>query len=226
VFRCLAKSRDRRVPHVSALAASLEPFASPEGRVTVERILRLYGPPEACAPPSSRYSGPKSTPAEADTSAGTDDMSETTAAEFASGERLAVIAAPVEADERSLHRAQTTGKPRRLRPAVFSLVATSVLVAGVVLWQRAHPQRFDPAPTSLVESATAATTVALRSDTPTDQDEPPKTKPAGPMNPAPAPRAATAPVRSAGTNHNVKPSSVGSTVRKAQVDRNGVPILD
>jgi serine/threonine protein kinase len=66
VFRCLARERDQRYPNVADLARSLAPFASPEGRASIERVCRTLGvsasAPVAPAPPptsgSTSPSGP------------------------------------------------------------------------------------------------------------------------------------------------------------------------
>jgi serine/threonine protein kinase len=67
VFRCLARERDQRYPNVADLARALAPFASLEGRASVERVCRTLGvsasAPVAPAPPptsgSSSPSGPE-----------------------------------------------------------------------------------------------------------------------------------------------------------------------
>ncbi len=66
VFRCLARERDQRYPNVADLARSLAPFASPQGRASVERVCRTLGvsasAPVAPAPPPNSGSTSPSAP--------------------------------------------------------------------------------------------------------------------------------------------------------------------
>ncbi len=48
--RCLEKNPDARFASLAELAAALEPFGPPEGRISVERVSRILGAP----PPTSR----------------------------------------------------------------------------------------------------------------------------------------------------------------------------
>jgi serine/threonine-protein kinase len=59
VMRCLEKKPDARMPDVGALATALEPFAPPEAKKSIERIVRVVsGVPN----PTSRRRGGKTVP--------------------------------------------------------------------------------------------------------------------------------------------------------------------
>jgi serine/threonine protein kinase len=54
VMRCLAKNPDQRIPDVGVLAQQLEPFAPPECKPLIERIVRVV---QGVANPTSRRRG-------------------------------------------------------------------------------------------------------------------------------------------------------------------------
>jgi hypothetical protein len=209
IFGCLEKSRERRTPDVAALATLLQPFASPAGRVSAERVVHLF----ASSPPLAR--GPAA--AAPLRSEGPAAPTPSPAQEVTALESTTVDAGPPAGAARR-------GRGQLLLASAFVLLALAVGVG----WAR---RRASGAPTA-TESASQAAQAALSGSAdlagralvaarPGDSPEPVEVPPAVAVTAGTSRRAAGAAARGG------KPALPASSARKkGQVDRNGVPILE
>ncbi len=232
IFRCLEKSRDARIANVVELARALEPFASVDGRLRAARIGRSYGSllQRSAAPPSERVasSSPSSssaamTPTFSEHTA-TDARSAPTSLEaggIAEGTSTALATRIVDATHAS---ADARAERRRSRRAIGlvaggAAAAVAVIAAAVVLAPRRPAPVSPPAPVVAAPEDAPPVAVSAALELPASAE---------PLAaPSSAPSTATGPLRSRRVAAPKRPPTTRTAPKNpAQVDRNGVPILD
>jgi serine/threonine protein kinase len=152
VARCLEKRPERRYQHVADLAVAVSPFASPRGRVTLERVLRISGHgKEHAATTATRLAAFGSEPIPAVTAAADDAGPGSTllsaGSSAASSERSAPVEPPPaeaaakrpDAVRPETFRGTATTRPGRLprrsaKLATLGSVGVGLLVIGLGMW--------------------------------------------------------------------------------------------
>jgi serine/threonine-protein kinase len=182
VKRCLEKRPERRYQHVADLAVALSPFASPRGRVTLERVLRISGHgKEHAATTATRLATFASEPIPAVTAApdeagpgSTLPSAGSTAGPAASSERSEPPPAEPAVKRAEAVRPETfrgtsaTGPeplPRRsAKVATLGLIGAGLLVVGLAIWWQRTWRSSEEAGAAGAPNVAASATVA----TPTD----------------------------------------------------------
>jgi serine/threonine-protein kinase len=196
VQRCLTRDRGARPQSVADLAMALAPFAPPESRISIDRIVRvLRGRPDPSVPsavlagslPPLEASPPAAQPASSAAMGGQEDSR--------------FVQAPTAMDA-SLGGQARTPAPRSTAAVVGAGVAVAVvlgLVASVYLFGRApaadSPALADPAPRESVAPSVPVLATSTPPPPPTSTDEPD----------AAAPPATAAPAASTGRPRTTSP---------------------
>ncbi len=225
LLRCLEKSRDMRTANVAELARQLAPFATEQGRVSAERVVRVY--PASASPGPSLGHSPNEPPI-TDLSAGSPPSADL------SGTVTSVEGTAIDPPRTARLYDEASAPAPRARVWPFALVGVGALATGALLFARAAFREAveTPATTPHVASATSVTPTAAPASATLELAHVPAPEPNGSTSTSPALPDASA-GSSASPSHatsqqpgaRVKPNYVPSK-KKGQVDRNGLPILD
>jgi len=182
VFRCLSRERDQRYASVADLARALAPFASVEGRASVERVCRTLGvsasapvpsPPPPKSPSPSAPDFPKLaqiTAALPDSAAGSPSS--------ASGGRSAsapppsqvhtVMDASLSADKAEVEPPKTKGRGALMIGAAVAAcgVVAAVVGFGVMGKHASDPEKAHAVPSGEVQPAASAPSLSASTEAP------------------------------------------------------------